>query len=1242
MSLQIRTTVGNKIKFLDLFKDEPVLINLSFAELQDITKKNSAYSKQFSLPGSKKNNEIFNFFYDLNAIPTDFNPNNKFEAIMMWDGYEILQGYIRLNSVSIDKDDIIYSVTFYNQVGDLMANVGDKFLYDLDLNYLNHPYTQDVILYSQLDPTLFPLTGATNYSYQNGKTMWSLYNIGYNYTQSTSAYTQYFTTTSTTNVSIGAGAKTFTVGTNLPYQIGDYVKVYHDSTRFMFGNITAYNYKTGSMTINITSTEGSGSHNSWTITLENPQGAQIVDLQTTPLVQFTPVNFNDGTYNPIPPNFDFSGTPVHDYYFKPSIQIRELYTSIVNEAGYSIVSDFMDTDYFKHFYMPLKFVDETIYSRNAIPACYSFSNSILPLSYLTTLYVNPSNNVTCNSLGFSANTTQLQITSAYTGNYTFRFTFSVIPQGNCGSYQIPTVYFIFNDGVATQTIYQNNFCDGNITTVTVEQDFVISGNSYLEFYFYNDYAQISGFTSEISQGPRFIPEGSIINYDIEFPANDYKQIDFLTSINKYFNFVIVPSPEKPKELRIEPLIDYVGKGEILDWTGKIDFSQTQQVYPTSELINGTLEYEFKLDQDYANQDFKTQTNRIFGTDKFQLNQEYKDTTTKFDYVFSSPIDITISNAYIPLITIGSMSKLKTEDKSGRSQQTFTPFKILPKVIFRGPTLPNDNYGFVGGTGFTTPDIYCTSGITINVTDSGWIKYNDCFGNTNYEYVNTGSQSFSNCANASTFNVGFPYSDLATFSITSSGSSCNSQSLPAVYQYWYMNGSQVNRWQNLNRHTSYPFNYNNFSHYCNFRGEDRTNLTPSEFVFDAPDLYNIYYQDYVEDILNEENKIYSAKIYLYPDDIKQLKWNEKILINNTYFRINKITNFNLLEPSICDIELVKLTRDYEPHPKLYYEFLPCGTGSTLYSNSDLMYHAYSYANNYVKLYDDNLNYLGCYNVQIGVYDPLHNYQHYYFSDSYIPSLVNVYNDCGCSGRTQMDIVQEEPTTVRYFVYKGTECNGSTEYTFSSTSATLSATSVYSIYDSTYFVSKCVSGATQTFINPVSYAQVGTLSSCTECSCTRCYSYSYTATTSGLLEWVDCDGIVSDAYVTAGNTYTISCIGAREGTVTGDGTIVKGALCYDSCITPTPSPTSVTPTPTPTPSSTPITPTPTPTPTSTPTIYTCKNYVNYSYYGWIGDYQSCDGTWYYSVYIGPGGSVCAVEGTPYTINGDPLSPTFTCVV
>jgi hypothetical protein len=82
MSLRIRTVISGVHKYLDLFDDEDILMSFSVGEIQDITSKNSSYSKAFTLPGTKNNNEIFNYFYDINSTPLDFDPNDKFDAII--------------------------------------------------------------------------------------------------------------------------------------------------------------------------------------------------------------------------------------------------------------------------------------------------------------------------------------------------------------------------------------------------------------------------------------------------------------------------------------------------------------------------------------------------------------------------------------------------------------------------------------------------------------------------------------------------------------------------------------------------------------------------------------------------------------------------------------------------------------------------------------------------------------------------------------------------------------------------------------------------------------------------------------------------------------------------------------------------------------------------------------------------------------------------------------------------------
>ena len=149
--LELIVYVDGNRKKVDLFQDEPVNFELSFAEIHDIALKNSGYSKSFQVPGTKNNNRIFNYFYNPVSIANDFDSRIKYEAALNYNGYEILPGYVRLVSVSqTNKDDVVYSVVFYGTVGDLASTIADKNVNELDFTDYNHTWTWENVYKSWL------------------------------------------------------------------------------------------------------------------------------------------------------------------------------------------------------------------------------------------------------------------------------------------------------------------------------------------------------------------------------------------------------------------------------------------------------------------------------------------------------------------------------------------------------------------------------------------------------------------------------------------------------------------------------------------------------------------------------------------------------------------------------------------------------------------------------------------------------------------------------------------------------------------------------------------------------------------------------------------------------------------------------------------------------------------------------------------------------------------------------------
>lgn len=88
--------------------------------------------------------------------------------------------------------------------------------------------------------------------------------------------------TSTTSLSIGTGSKTLTIQAGKSINIGMSVKIANsnDGTQWMFGDVTAYNSGTGSLTVNVTHTNGSGTIATWTVTMSGPEGPNYVRLGT--------------------------------------------------------------------------------------------------------------------------------------------------------------------------------------------------------------------------------------------------------------------------------------------------------------------------------------------------------------------------------------------------------------------------------------------------------------------------------------------------------------------------------------------------------------------------------------------------------------------------------------------------------------------------------------------------------------------------------------------------------------------------------------------------------------------------------------------------------------------------------------------------------------------------------------------------------------------------------------------------
>ncbi len=857
--LQIRTIINNTIKYLDLYGDEDIVLELSFAEVQDITKKNSVFTQSFKLPGSKNNNNIFNHFYETSASVFDFDLKQKFEAELLNNGETLYKGYLRLNSTTRTSNEIIYDVTFYSEVGDLVSNMKDKYLSDLSLgseyNVTGYPINLEYQYLTTNDPDLDPSLSASTNPLENGKVYFSILNRGYQYTTDLETDTQ----------QLNAG--------------------------FI------------------------------------PRLAWQRPPANNDILEYWDSEFNGLPYRHVPRT-----------YMTGSLRVKDLYEKVFSENGYEINSDFFDTAYFKRFYLPLTVSNENLYPIQSTIPQFEFgqtgATTATSVNFICNnydWYEGPSYGSSLKSYRF--NTSNVTVNndnfwyyndSFYLwkyGTYRFRLEYDVV-SNSTGSYtfairsQRAIPYFsayttCWNSGTtAVQTDPISIESGKELKSQVIELDVNKWDKPSYDTSFYaldfkknnnSDDIRITRMNVSVIVAPPFI-SGNTYEPLKELVKPDIKQVDFISSINKLFNLVVIPEPNDLTKLRVEPMIDWIGKGETLDWTSKVDRNEPIKVQPLNSIINGTLNYDYAEDGASSNIEFKNLNDRKFGQNIQTLNTDYRDSVLTFSNIFSAGVDSTL-NTESPLrgFTIPNYFATKTENKEGSTFVQFNPYKTSPKLLFRSVPIP----------------------IVSLRPSKDWFSIDE----------------------RKTYN-----------------------------------------WTNNNRFTTYPFGASGLTHAIVWNKNDKFDNNEYD-LSDYEDLYDIYYKDYIEDLIDPENRLVEAKMYFDPYELRALKFNEKVYLDGNYYRVNKIKNYSVIQGGMADVELVKLTREYQGHRVRYYDLINCTGGTDLHTSTDLNYGIY-----YLKGYNVEIG-GKCYTVTGGTYNSGYTYQ--------ALDITDAYTDCTCSISISVD-------------------------------------------------------------------------------------------------------------------------------------------------------------------------------------------------------------------------------------------------
>ena len=128
---------------LDLFDDEEILLSDNVTGLFDLGVLPADFTRQITVPGTKKNNAFFEHVYDISIVnPYLFSTNQKVPCYLDFDGIYLANGYLQLNKVNVIANKFIdsYEITIYGGLSSFARDINRFFLTDLtaSLAQFNH------------------------------------------------------------------------------------------------------------------------------------------------------------------------------------------------------------------------------------------------------------------------------------------------------------------------------------------------------------------------------------------------------------------------------------------------------------------------------------------------------------------------------------------------------------------------------------------------------------------------------------------------------------------------------------------------------------------------------------------------------------------------------------------------------------------------------------------------------------------------------------------------------------------------------------------------------------------------------------------------------------------------------------------------------------------------------------------------------------------------------------------------
>lgn len=657
----LRTQIFINKTSVDLLEDISIPATYSIVDIREPEKRNTAYTKTVSLPGTATNNKLFSHIWNLGTVLNtsgvtttnfnpNFNPNLKADVLVLIDGITTFKGYLQLNKISIDQThyEYIYECTMFGNLANIFQTLGDSRLSEIDLSEYNHTYNKtnqvnswntsiiknggNFVNFSGGNPTgegyVYPMI---DYGFNNGTS----YNVS-------EFFPAIYAKTIVDKIVGDAGfnfspdfiGDTFFKRLVIPFG-GDQLRL--SETQVQNRTFRAQNNSTWNVAHDPSTSSG---------------------LQTTGNVAF-----QDETTSP---NYDTGGVYNNSIYrFTPSVKGTYKITAEVS----------MNLTHFP--------------TAGTVNYASNDRYDVFGLMYVLKNGFNALNTVGLGMLqGANANPNG-------PSSFYFDYRQATLTSGttNC-NLTVPIQWQGFldpanNDYINIYLANVNGSQNGSPTT----NDLYKGASGWTRVNVLTD----SFFSASLVDTK--IQEGDTVDMNNVLPDN-IKQSDFLLSIIKMFNLYLDQDPNQTNKLIVDTRDNFYSSGTTKFWDTKLDYGKPQVKIPMGELEARTYVFKYKEDKDYYNELYDKKYLDNYGLKRFQIDNDFLKEEIKTELIFSpTPLaDYVGIDRVIPKIFI--------VDSSGNVQPKPSNLRIL---YYGGVKTTNNPWSYVATSGTTQHTTYPYAG-----------------------------------------------------------------------------------------------------------------------------------------------------------------------------------------------------------------------------------------------------------------------------------------------------------------------------------------------------------------------------------------------------------------------------------------------------------------------------------------------------------------------------------------------------